>query len=229
MDNTSSRRVEAADVRPKTAMTEAEQDRLGDLAHKTSVEIVKAIGEIRLRESDSYIQTALALIDSKDENQNHYILLIVNEGMRLAKEQWSRPWDQNEMVPVEQLPHWDPEGILNMTMTNQQTNHMNEPKPQLLKDVMMINVRSSPITLAEAVLRQKSVGKAMIDTLLGKPQLTQAKVMAKVVDAYAYDMSIYFRREMQKPQAPTTISSTKDHTAPIEDLKTLGGGEEVRA
>ena len=52
MDNASSTRAEAA-MRSETAMTEAEQDRLGDLAHKTSVEIVKAITEIKFRESDS--------------------------------------------------------------------------------------------------------------------------------------------------------------------------------
>ncbi|MBI2310533.1 hypothetical protein HYU90_01745 [Candidatus Collierbacteria bacterium] len=227
MDNSRSE-VEAASVRPDTAMTEAEQDRLSDLAHNTSVEIVKAIGEIRLRESDSYFQTALALIDSKDENQNHYILLIVNEGMRLAKEQWSRPWDQNEMVPVEQLPHWDPSGILNKTMTYQQQNEMVGPTPRLLNDVMMPRSNSS-IRLAEAALRPKKNFQAKLDALLGKPQPTQAEVMAAVVKAYAYDMAVYFRREMQKPQAPTTISSTEDNTAPIEDLKNLGGGEEVRA
>lgn len=227
MDNTSGGEVEPGSLRPEP-ISEAEQDRLSDLAHETSVEVVKAIGEIRLRESDPNLNLALALIDSKDKDEKPYILDIINQGMLLAKERLSKTWTTEELVPVKPLPNWDPKGHLNTTMTYQQKNHMVEPTPRLLSDVMMINVRPSPITLAEAVLRQKNVVRAKIDTLLGKPQPSQEEVMAKVVDAYAYDMSIYFRREMQKPQAPTITSSPEEQVAAEQTLKNLGRRSEVR-
>lgn len=207
MDKTPGREAEPSSLRSEP-ISEAEQNRLSDLAHETSVKVVRAIGEIQLKESDPNLNLALALIDSKDKDEDPYILKIINKGMLLAKEQLSKPWTKEEMVPVATLPHWDPEGILNMTMTYQQKNHMVEPTPRLLSDVMMINVRPSPITLAEAVLRrQKNKVQARINSLLGKPQPSQEEVMAKVVDAYAYDMDVYFRREMQKPQTQTSVSS----------------------
>jgi len=225
MDN---QKTERGDRLSITAISETGQNRLSDLAHDTSVKIVRAIGEIRLRESDSYIQTALALIDSRDKDRNPYIFLIINEGMRLAKEQWSKPWAPSEMVPVERPPHWDPSGTLNETMTFQQKNEMVTPTPRLLNDVMMPRSTSS-IRLAEAALRPKKKLQARLDALLGKPQPTQDDVMAQVVKAYAYDMSIYFRREMQKPPEKTSlVSSPESQADAYQTLTTIGRGPEVR-
>lgn len=217
MDN---QRRETAELKV-TPVSEAEQDRLRDLAHKVTVEIVKAIAESQLKEPDSHIHLALSVIDSKDEDGVPYILKIVNEGLRQAREQLSKPWTTDELVPVKPQPRWDPQGLLNNTMTYQQKNAKISPTPRLLYDSLMTH-RESPITLlAEAALRPKPSLQAKIDILLGKPRPSKEKVMTEIVDAYAYDMAIYFRREMEKPETTSPDATPEELATAKTTLKSL--------
>lgn len=187
------------EIAPLPPLTEAEaDDRLHELARETSTAVGRAIQGSRDKEraSGSLVKEALALIEGRNDEEDFYVVAIVNAATELAKQRLSKTWTAEELVPVEPAPDWDERDTLNLTRTHQQRNAMVTPTPRLLYDVSTAHLET-PIILAAKAL-EPGGGLLLSLSRIGMPRPTKDEVMAKVVDAYAYDMSVYFRRMMME-------------------------------